>query len=134
MLTVDQVTTRHLDPPVGWAENRGLCPFLGGAVSPSNTMSPGPSPTSVPSGILIHPAFGHNRHGSKIRGGAVPLFWWKQLGLHLTQCGPGRGLPKLPPCQVLSWFIQSFGHSIPTSWTGQGRQDRAVRTDIGSIG
>ena len=29
---------------------------LGGAGSPSNTMSPGPRPTSLPSGILIHPA------------------------------------------------------------------------------
>jgi len=28
-----------------------------GAGSPSNTMSPGPRPTSVPSGILMHPAF-----------------------------------------------------------------------------
>ena len=35
----------------------GLSPFLGGgAGSPSNTMSPGLRPTSVPSGILIHPA------------------------------------------------------------------------------
>jgi len=30
-------------------------PFRGGAGSPSNTMWPGPRPTSVPSGILIHP-------------------------------------------------------------------------------
>ena len=31
--------------------------FGGGAAgSPSNTMSPGPRPTSVPSGILIYPA------------------------------------------------------------------------------
>jgi len=28
---------------------------VGEARSPSNTMSPGPRPTSVPSGILIHP-------------------------------------------------------------------------------
>jgi len=46
-----------------------LCPFLGGAGSPSNnTMSPGPR-TSVPSGILIHPGvwhFGLNRHGRKL--------------------------------------------------------------------
>jgi len=34
----------------------GCCaPFRGGAGSPSNTMWPGPRPTSVPSGILIHP-------------------------------------------------------------------------------
>jgi len=28
---------------------------VGGAGSPSNTMLPGPRPTSVPGGILIHP-------------------------------------------------------------------------------
>jgi len=35
----------------------GSAPFCeGGAGSPSNTKSPGPRPTSIPSGILIHPA------------------------------------------------------------------------------
>jgi len=37
---------------------RGCCarvPFHGGAGSLSNTLSPGPTPISVPSGILIHP-------------------------------------------------------------------------------
>ena len=35
----------------------GCCaPFVGGAGFPSNTMWPGPTFTSVPSGILIHPA------------------------------------------------------------------------------
>ena len=38
----------------GLKSERVLCPFLGGAGSPSNTMSPGPMPTSVPNGILIH--------------------------------------------------------------------------------
>jgi len=39
-----------------------LCPFSweGGAGILSNTMSPGPRPTSTPSGILIHPTVGHN--------------------------------------------------------------------------
>jgi len=33
-----------------------LCPFSwGGTGYPSNTISPGPRPTYVPSGILIHP-------------------------------------------------------------------------------
>jgi len=38
----------------------GLCSFFwgGGAGSPSSTMWPGPRPTSVPRGILIHPAVG----------------------------------------------------------------------------
>jgi len=39
-----------------WAENWGGCIPLGAAGSPSDTMWPGPSPPSVPSGILIHPA------------------------------------------------------------------------------
>jgi len=47
----------HLDPSIRLATidvDRKL--FWGGAGSPSNTMSPGPRPTFVPSGILIHPA------------------------------------------------------------------------------
>ena len=48
----DRLATIH----VTWAEKWVLlCPF-GGAGSTSNTMSPWPSLTSVPSGILIHPA------------------------------------------------------------------------------
>jgi len=35
---------------------RKVGPFRGGGRSPSNTMSPGLKPTSIPSGILIHPA------------------------------------------------------------------------------
>jgi len=36
-------------------QNVGLpCPFPRGAASPSNTMPPGPKPTSVPSGVLVH--------------------------------------------------------------------------------
>jgi len=34
----------------------GALPLLGGAATPSNTTSPGPTFTSVPIGILIHPA------------------------------------------------------------------------------
>jgi len=52
----------------------GACPFsLGGSWVPSNTMSPGPRSASIPSGILIHQPFGHNRHGPKI-GGCCALF------------------------------------------------------------
>ena len=53
-------TKRHLDPSnrlatIDMVENWGLlCPF-GGARSPSNTMWPGRRPTSIPSGMLIHP-------------------------------------------------------------------------------
>jgi len=47
----DRLATVDMERKVG-----GCCaPFRGGAGSPSNTISPGPRPTSVPSGILIHP-------------------------------------------------------------------------------
>ena len=39
-----------------WGDGGCCAPFRGGAGSPSNAMSPWPRPTSVPSGILIHPA------------------------------------------------------------------------------
>jgi len=78
----------------------------GGGWSPSNTMWPGPRPTSVPSGILIHPAI-WPRHGPKIGRELCPFF---EGGLdpHLTQCDQGR---VLPPCQVTSLSIHPFGHN-----------------------
>jgi len=48
--------------------------FFEGSCAPSNTMSPEPKPTSVPSGILIHPEMGR-----KLRA-----------AVHLTQCRLGR--------------------------------------------
>jgi len=50
-------------PQQTWAEKWGGAAVpvsMGGAGSPSNTMSPGLRPTSVPSGIWIRPAIGHN--------------------------------------------------------------------------
>jgi len=37
--------------------------------------------------------FGHNGHGPKEQGAAVPLALREELGPRLTQCGLGRGLP-----------------------------------------
>ena len=99
-------------------------PFIGGAASPSNTMSPGPRPTSIPSGILIHPAFWPQQTWAEVYtdaglpasvncksgGAAVPLTIG-ELGPHLTQCGLGRGLL---PYQVAFCSIQPFGHNTPT--------------------
>jgi len=68
-----------------------------GAGSPSNTKSPGPRPSSIPSDILIHAAiwpqqiWAENWWLCPFRGGGA--------GSHLTQCGQGRGLPA---CQVSS--------------------------------
>jgi len=43
-------------PKSGGLLSQCCAPFHGRAGSPSNTMWPGPRPTSVPSGILIHPS------------------------------------------------------------------------------
>ena len=87
----------------------GLCPFRGGeAGSPSDTKSPGLRPTSIPSGILMHPAVCDNKNGPKIWGGLCPLFEGGELVLHLAQCGLGRGLL---PYQAASSSIQPFGHN-----------------------
>jgi len=41
---------------IDMGENWGSVPLLGGAESPCNTTRPGPRPTFIPSGILIHAA------------------------------------------------------------------------------
>jgi len=111
----------------------GAVPFFlaGGAGSPiEHKVAWAEAYLHIPSGILVHPGsvwpqrtlaenwgiqpFGHNRYGPKI-GGSAPL-GEGELGLHLTQCGQDRGLPA---CQVSSRSIQPFGHSTPTSQTGQ---------------
>ena len=61
-------------------------------------------------------------------GAAMPLSV-AELGLHLTPCGLGQGLP---PYQVASGSIQPFGHNTPTSQTGQ--TDRTTVTRSNSIG
>ena len=68
-------------------------------------MSPGLRPTSVPSGMLIHPAIWPQYMDRKLGEGCAP-FWGRELGPHLTQCRLGQGLP---PYQMASWSIQPFG-------------------------
>ena len=65
--------------------------FMGGAGSPSNTKTPGTRPTSIPSGILVHPAVWPQRiHWPKI-GGCVPL-GKKTLGPHLTSTSANQSV------------------------------------------
>jgi len=54
-----------------------------GAVSPFNAMSLGPRPTSVQSGILVHPAV-WSQYGPKSAGGAA-------VPLSETELPPGEG-------------------------------------------
>ena len=97
-----------------WPKIGGCAPFWEGAGFPSNTKSPGPRPTSIRSGIFIHPAVWPQQTWSE-NCGLCP-FGEGALGFHLTQCGQARSLP---PCQVTFWSIQPFGDNIPTSQTGQ---------------
>jgi len=72
---------------------RGCCaPFRGGAGSPSNTVSPGPRSTSVPSGILMHPAVGHNTHGPKSGGLLCHLLLFFFWGGELVPCAGAGSL------------------------------------------
>ena len=59
----------------------GSAPLLGGgARSPSNTKSPGPRPSSIPSDILIHAAIWPQPIRAENWRGAVPL-WGRGVGL-----------------------------------------------------
>jgi len=95
-----------------------LCPFPWGRTrSPSNTMWPGPRPTSVLSRILVYPALWRQQIWAKKRRVLCPFPWgsWVssplattadmgqkaegavplsvgELGPHLTQCCLGRSL------------------------------------------
>jgi len=76
----------------------GLGPRFGeGSWSPSTTKSLEPRPTSVPSGILIHPAIWPHQIWAE-NWGLYP-FGKGELGAHLIQCVQGRGLHA---CQVAS--------------------------------
>jgi len=110
-------------PQQTWADKwEGLlCPLLGGGGSPSNTMSPGSRPTSLPSGIL-NPAVWPQQTWAKICG-LCPF--WGQLGPNLTQCGLGRGLPHT------KWHLEFLIH--PTGWPQYTITDRTGQTGQRSI-
>jgi len=55
------------------SKTRGLSPSYGEAATPPNTTSPGPRFTSVPSGILAHPAVWPQRTLAENWGGLCPF-------------------------------------------------------------
>jgi len=66
----------------------GCALFSGGSSVPSNTKSPGLRPTSIPSGILMHPAVWPQYKWAENWGRLCPPpFWGEELGPHLAQCG-----------------------------------------------
>jgi len=86
------------------------CAPFGGAGSPSNTMWPGPRPTSVPSGILVHPAVWLQYMGQKV-GAAVPPPLFGMMGPHLTQCRLGQGQPPYQLIQPAVWPQQTWAEN-----------------------
>jgi len=83
LTTVDM--GRKLGAPPLFGEGR-LCPHL--------PKVPGLRPTSIPSGILMHPSVCHNKSGSKIWG-LRPLFGEGELGPHLPKV-PGLRPTSIP--------------------------------------
>jgi len=63
-------------------------------VLPSNTMSPGPRPTSLPSGILIYPAVWPQQTWAE-NWGAVPALG-RGAGLHSNTVWPGPRPTSIP--------------------------------------
>jgi len=95
----------------------GCCALFGD--SSSNTMWPGPRLTSVPSGILIHPAIWPQHTGWTVGGCCVPPPL--EAGSHLTQCGWG---------QVSSWSTNVTDRQ--ERQTGQ-RSDSIGRTVLQTV-
>ena len=109
-------TKWHVDPYrsldiIDRGRKLDVCPFWGaGSQSNTNyTMLPGPRPTSVPSGILIHPGVWPQRTWVQ-NCGCAPL---GLPGPHLTQCGQGRGLN---PCNRLATIHQRY-RQTDRRWT-----------------
>jgi len=85
-------TEWHLDPSsslatINMGQKVGAVPlFRWAAGSPSNAMWSAPRPTSVPSGILIHPGIWPQQTWAE-NWGLCPLFLKGELDPHVTQCG-----------------------------------------------
>jgi len=90
-----------------WAENWGCARFLErGAGSPSSTMWPEPRPTSIPSGILIHPSVCmHSRQGPKI-GRALSPF--------LRRNSPSNTMLRVEAYLATKWHLDPSSHLATT--------------------
>ena len=78
----------------------GCCaPFLEGELGPSNTVSPGPWSTSVPSGILIHPVI------------LPQLFWFTSVNIAWVR---STYKPTANRCQHAPAVV--FDPSVPVFW------------------
>jgi len=110
-----------------------FAPFGGGGeLGARLTMWPGPRSTSVPSGVLIHPAmatFGHNRHGPKIVEG---------LGHFLGGGGAGFPFNTMWPLAGVEAYLRAKFHLDPSNRLAtiyqRYRQDRQTGQLFEGIG
>ena len=116
----DRLATIHVGRKVG-----GCCaPFRGGRWFPSNSMWPEPRPTSVPSGILIHPAVWPQQTWTKNWGLLCP-FWGREWSSSNTMW------PWLRPASIPSGIL--IHRTVSLQYTNvTDRTDRTTdRTDNG---
>jgi len=120
----DRLATIHVGRKVG-----ACCAhFRWGAGSPSNTMSPGPRPTSVPSGILIHSAVWPEQTWTE-NWGLCPL-WGGRASLTSNTTWPGRTPTSIPSGIVIHPTVwpQYTNVTTQTVQTDRQRSDRIRRT------
>ena len=104
-----------------------LCLCGGGTLqSICNTMWHGPTPTSVPSGILIHPAVWPQQIWAKNWGRLCPGLWGRRSWVLIYHNAARAEL--VPPCQISSLSTPPFGHSTSTLQT-----DRQTLQENGPI-
>ena len=102
----------------------GAVPFLGGAGSPANTKSPGSRPTTILSGILVHPAVWPQRTWTENGGDGCAIYG------RGTGSPPNTMSPMLRPTSVPSGILiltavwnNRHGRKIgvcPIFWGGGG--------------
>jgi len=82
----------------------GCCALFAGAGTPSSTTWPGPRSTSVASGVFIHQATGHNRHGPKLGAGGCAL----SSGVAWSTSNTVSHRPR--PTSVRKWHLDPCSH------------------------
>jgi len=110
-----------------------LCPLYGGARSPSNTMTPGSKSTSVPSGILIHPAAWPQQTWAD-NWGLCP-FWGGRAGSPSNRMWPGPRHTWLPSFILIHPTVWPKYTNVAdrTGQTERQRSDSIQRTVLETV-
>jgi len=120
-------TKRHLEPcsrlaTIDVGRKLGAPPLSG--ERGLYTKSPGLRPTSIPSGILMHPPFGHNKNGPKLRGSGSAPFWGRGAGSPSSTMWRGPRPTSMPsailihPAVWSQWTWAENGEGAPLPFWG----------------